>query len=113
MVSDLHLAPGTLARHIGVEAVFLNPIEKAGTGMNRQRRNATHTRTETRIVWRDGTFRVECVGQDSGMKVLVYYGRFMLAQETVDSADMAWQRGTEICRQLSSRDMAAYQRGLA
>jgi len=47
------------------------------------------------------------------MKVVVYYGRFMLAQETVDSADMAWQRGTEICRQLSSRDMAAYQRGLA
>ena len=109
----MHLAPRTLARQIGVEAVFLNPIEKAGTGMNRQRRNATHTRTETRIVWRDGTFRVECVGQDSGMKVVVYYGRFMLAQETVDSADMAWQRGTEICRQLSSRDMAAYQRGLA
>jgi len=53
------------------------------------------------------------VGQDAGMRVVVYYGRFMLAQETVDSADMAWQRGTEICRQLSSRDMAAYQRGLA
>ena len=47
------------------------------------------------------------------MKVVVYYGRFMLAQETVDSADMAWQRGTEICRQLSSRDMARLPAGLA
>ena len=63
--------------------------------MNRQRRNATHARTGTRIVWRDGTFRVECVGQDAGMKVMVYYGRFMLVQETVDSADMAWQRGAK------------------
>ena len=81
--------------------------------MNRQRRSAAHARTDTRIVWRDGNFRVECVGQDAGMKVTVYYGRFMLAQEAVDSADMAWQRATEICRQLSSRDMAAYQRGLA
>ena len=91
----------------------MNPIDKAGTSMNRHRRSATHATMETRIVWRDGNFRLECVGQDAGMKVVVYYGRFILAQEAVDSADMAWQRGTEICRQLSSRDMAAYQRGLA
>lgn len=82
--------------------------------MNRQRLNPTkHDPTETRIVWRDGSFRVECVGLTTGMRVVVYYGRFVLAQETVESADMAWQRGTEICRQLSSRDMAAYQRGSA
>jgi hypothetical protein len=81
--------------------------------MNRQRVNPKHDPTETRIVWRDGSFRVECVGQNTGMRVVVYYGRFVLAQETVESADMAWQRGTEICRQLSSRDMAAYQRGSA
>ena len=82
--------------------------------MNRQRLNpAKHDPTETRIVWRDGSFRVECVGQSTGMRVVVYYGRFVLAQETVESADMAWQRGTELCRQLSSRDMAAYQRGSA
>jgi hypothetical protein len=82
--------------------------------MNRRRPNPpTHNQAETRIVWRDGSFRVECVGQGVGMRVLVYYGRFVLAEEAVESADMAWQRGTEICRQLSSRDMAAYQRGSA
>ena len=90
--------------------------------MNHRTLNTTNTtnttpanpdRTETRIVWRDGSFRVECVGQGSRMRVLVYYGRFVLAEEVVESADAAWQRGTEICRQLSARDMAAYQRGRA
>ena len=82
--------------------------------MNRPRQSSPkHERTETRIVWRDGSFRVECVGQDAGMRVVVYYGRFALAQETVESVDAAWRRGTEICHQLSSRDMAAYQRGSA
>jgi hypothetical protein len=82
--------------------------------MNRQTLNLSrHEGSAARIVWRDGSFRVECVGQDRGMRVIVYYGRFVLAQETVESADMAWQRGTELCRQLSSRDMAAYQRGSA
>jgi hypothetical protein len=64
-------------------------------------------------VWRDGAFRLECVADGDGMRLIVYYGRFVLAQETVESADIAWQRGTELCRQLSSRDMAAYQRGSA
>jgi hypothetical protein len=82
--------------------------------MNRHRiSSASQDLTETRIVWRDGSFRVECVGRGPGMRVVVYYGRFALADEAVESADMAWQRGTELCRQLSSRDMAAYQRGSA
>jgi hypothetical protein len=57
--------------------------------MNRRRPNPpTHNQAETRIVWRDGSFRVECVGQGVGMRVLVYYGRFVLAEEAVESADI-------------------------
>ena len=63
--------------------------EKAGTGMNRQRRNATHTGRTRIVVGR--TFRVEC-GADSGMSGLLR--RFMLAQETVDSDDMVAAAGT-------------------
>jgi hypothetical protein len=82
--------------------------------MNRQRPSpATHDRTETRIVWRDETFRVECVGQGGAMKVRVYYARFLLAEDAVESVESAWQRGTEICRQLSARDLGATQRGSA
>jgi hypothetical protein len=82
--------------------------------MNRSRRNPeSHDETQTRIVWCDGPFRVECAGNGPAMRLCVYYGRFVMAEETVASAEVAWQRGTEICRQLDGGEVAAYERGSA
>jgi hypothetical protein len=82
--------------------------------MNRRRLNSTSVdSTQSRIVWRDGQFRVECTGMGDPMKLCVYYGRFLMAEETVESAEFAWQRGTEICRQLGGGNMATYKRGSA
>jgi hypothetical protein len=72
---------------------------------------------QTRIVWRDGVFRVECEGAGPGqgqrMTLRVFYERFLMAEENVDSAESAWQRGSDICRQLSSGDLRAYGNGPA
>jgi hypothetical protein len=82
--------------------------------MNRRRLSpASPDPTQARIVWRDGLFRVECTGNDNPMRLCVYYGRFLMANEAVESAEVAWQRGTEICRQLGGGDMATYKRGSA
>jgi hypothetical protein len=47
------------------------------------------------------------------MTLRVFYGRFLMAEENVDSAESAWQRGAEICRQLSGVDFRGYSRGSA
>jgi hypothetical protein len=47
------------------------------------------------------------------MTLRVFYERFLMAEERVDSAERAWQRGSEICRQLASGDVGAYGRGSA
>jgi hypothetical protein len=80
-------------------------------GRNKSRPRALDQAT-TRIIWRDGPFRVECVGAAAKMTLSVYDGRFVLAEETVESAEMAWRRGTELCRQLEVRELAG-QRGSA
>ena len=79
----------------------------------------TGASAQTRIVWRDGVFRVECAGAGSGpgsepgLLLRVFYERFLMAEENVDSAESAWQRGSEICRQLATGDVRVYGRGLA
>jgi hypothetical protein len=57
--------------------------------------------TETRIFWKDGPFRVECSGRGAPMKLCVYYGRFVMAEEIVESAKAAFTRSSEICRHLA------------
>jgi hypothetical protein len=81
--------------------------------MNRSRPAAAgHDRRHTRIVWRDGPFRVECTGGAS-LTLSVYYGGAVLAEEAVPSAEAAWERATEICRRLDRSDLDAYKRGFA
>ena len=57
--------------------------------------------TETRILWKDGPFHVECSGHGAPLKLCVYYGRFVMAEEIVESAKAAWTRSSEICRHLA------------
>ena len=80
--------------------------------MNRSRGSAgKDDGAPARIVWRDGPFLVECTGRGAEMELCVYYERFVMARETVASAESAWTRASEICRQLSTGD--AYERGSA
>ncbi len=80
--------------------------------MNRRRSTVTRREpTRARIVWRDGPYRLECAGTGHGMKLCVYYGRFLMAEDVVDSAEAAWQRAAELCRELGSRDLVGAGRG--
>ena len=68
--------------------------------MNRGRLTPKDAAAMTRIVWLDGRFRVECVGRGPSTLLTIYYGRYVMAQEPVPSARVAWTRAAEICRQL-------------
>ena len=59
----------------------------------------------TRIAWLDGRFRVECVGRGPSTLLTISYGPYVLAQEPVPSARVAWVRAAEICRQLGEGDI--------
>ena len=63
------------------------------------------TAATTRLVWLDGRFRVEYVGRGPSTVLTIYYGRYVMAQEAVPSARVAWVRAAEICRQLNEGDM--------
>lgn len=82
--------------------------------MNRSRLNPRdNDKTLTRIVWRHGPFRVECSGAGPVMRLTIFYGRFVMAEETVESAEAAWQRAQDICRQLGGEEIdSAAQGGL-
>ena len=70
--------------------------------MSRSRKGPAGSKgTETRILWRDGPFRVECSGHGAPMTLCIYYGRFVMAEEIVESAAAAWTRSSEICRNLA------------
>jgi len=73
--------------------------------MTRGRTKSRDTAAPTRISWLDGRFRVECAGRGPAITLTVYYGRYVMAQEPVASAEVAWSRATQICRQLSQGDM--------
>jgi hypothetical protein len=74
--------------------------------MNRSRLNPRdNDKTRTLIAWRHGPFRVECSGAAPAMRLAIYYGRFVMAEETVESAEAAWQRAQDICRQLGGEDI--------
>jgi hypothetical protein len=75
--------------------------------MNRSRLNPGPNGAQARIIWRDGPFRVECAGHGAAMKLCIYYGRFVMAEELVESAEAGWTRATEICKQLAAGDMEA------
>jgi hypothetical protein len=80
--------------------------------MDRSRLNAReHDKTQTRIVWRDGPFRVECTGEGKGMRLRVYYGGHVMADERVPSVQAAWNRGTQVCSEFGAADVAAYETG--
>jgi len=80
--------------------------------MNRNRLNpGGHDKTHTRIVWRDGLFRVECTGTPTGMRLTVYYEQFVMADEPVASAEAGWRRAAEICRELGDNRDAVARRG--
>jgi len=82
--------------------------------MNRRKSNpASGNNPRARIVWRDGPYRIECAGRGPGMKLTVYYGRFVMAEDAVDSAEAAWQRAAELCRELGSGDLAGAGQGSA
>jgi hypothetical protein len=82
--------------------------------MNRSRLNPRdNDKTRTLIVWRQGPFRVECSGAGPAMRLAIYYGRFVMAEETVDSAETAWQRAQDICRQLGGEDIDSAELGSA
>jgi hypothetical protein len=65
----------------------------------------------TRIGWRDGPFMIECTGAGKGLRLRVYYGRHVMADEWVASVQAAWSRGSEICGELSAADTATYESG--
>ena len=44
------------------------------------------------------------------MTLSVYYERFVMAEERVASAEAAWKRGVEICRQFVDGELDAYGR---
>jgi len=71
--------------------------------MNRSRVTSRDTAAMTRIAWLDGRFRVECVGRGPSTLLTIYYGRYVMAQEPVPSAQVAWVRAAEICRQLGAQ----------
>jgi hypothetical protein len=73
--------------------------------MNRGRLTPKDAAAMTRIVWLDGRFRVECVGRGPATLLTIYYGRYVMAQEPVPSARVAWARAAEICRQLGEQGM--------
>ncbi|MEO7275938.1 MAG: hypothetical protein ABIX28_10030 [Vicinamibacterales bacterium] len=73
--------------------------------MNRGRVTPRDTTAMARIVWLDGRFRVEFVGRGPSTVLTVYYGRYVMAQEPVSSARIAWVRAAEICRQLGEGDL--------
>ena len=74
--------------------------------MNRDRVTSPRSRAAmTRIAWLDGRFRVECVGRGPSITLTIYYGRYVMAEEPVTSARVAWTRAAEICRQLGEGDM--------
>jgi hypothetical protein len=80
--------------------------------MDRSRLNAREQDApRTRIGWRDGPFMIECTGAGKGMRLRVYYGRHVMADEGVASVQAAWNRGTEICGELSAADAGAYETG--
>ena len=74
---------------------------------------AGHAARRMRIVWRDGPFRLECAAEGSAMRLSVYYGRRVMAEEAVDSAEAAWHRATDLCRRLGREELAAGERGFA
>ena len=76
-------------------------------------KRAGHEARRTRIVWRDGPFRLECAADGSAMRLSVYYGPRVMAEEAVDSAEAAWQRATDLCRRLGREQLAAGERGSA
>ena len=47
------------------------------------------------------------------MRLSVYYGRRVMAEEAVDSAEAAWHRATDLCRRLGREELAAGERGSA
>jgi hypothetical protein len=47
------------------------------------------------------------------MKLCVYYGRFVMAEDVVDSAEAAWQRAAELCRDLGREDVVGAGAGPA
>jgi hypothetical protein len=57
----------------------------------------TLDRTGIRIVWRERAFRLECAGRTDVLQLSVYQGEVLLAAEQVPSAEMAFQRGRELC----------------
>src|SRR4051794_22788171 len=73
--------------------------------MTRGRTKSRDTAAPTRISWLEGRFRVECAGRGPAITLTVYYGRYVMAQEPVASAELAWSRATQICRQLSEGDI--------
>ena len=80
--------------------------------MDRSRLNAReHDKTQTRIVWRDGPFRVECTGEGKGMRLRVYYGRHVMTDERVASVQAAWNRVAEVCRDFGDADVQASETG--
>ena len=79
-------------------SVLLHPfrgtdVTRQDNLMNRTRTNSfTPEKTAARIVWRDGPFRMECMDAGHGMRLTVFSGDSVLAQESVESAEVGWRR---------------------
>ena len=53
-----------------------------------------------RLVWQDGPFRLECVGRMDALRLRVFEAGELQAEESVSSAEAAYQRGREICARI-------------
>jgi len=56
--------------------------------------------SELRLLWLEGPFQLECVGRTGAMRVSVFEGGVLLAEEQVTSAEAAYRRGRELCATL-------------
>jgi hypothetical protein len=63
---------------------------------------------EIRLVWHDGPFQLECAGRTGALRLRVFEGGTLQAQESVTSAEAAYQRGKALCARLTHERTRAY-----
>jgi len=70
--------------------------------------------SEIRLVWRDGPFQLECAGRQGALRLKVFEGGRLQAQEDVVSAESAYVRGRDLCQRLEhSRRLKFGKKGSA
>jgi hypothetical protein len=68
---------------------------------------------EIRFLWHDGAFQLECAGRTGALWLRVFEDGVLQAQETVASAEVAYQRGKVLCARLARGRKREYGKGSA